>query len=38
MFIEELKLFMDAVKTRKKPEVSLETGIDGLKIALGSNS
>jgi len=38
MFIEELKLFMDAVKTRKKPEVSLETGIDGLKIALGINS
>lgn len=35
MFIEELKLFMDAVKTRKKPDVSLETGIEGLKIALG---
>lgn len=34
MFIEELRLFLDAVKTRKQLELRISEGIESLKIAL----
>ncbi len=36
MFIRELKDFMNCVKTRRDPEMSLEQGIIGLKMALAA--